>query len=312
VPQPIANSTPKIVQSILKDPLLNEYKTHDNSGATGMVFLNPRHPNLSLATQRMMCALSAFPGLLKGLPSIDGAMALPLGRRNILKPVLEDESLNAQNSNFNMIDILSVKYVSTSQSTNNPSLELLNFDEAYHLWIYKNKNVQPRFQIYCHAAFVNSYEEALKRIKTTKDRAIFLEFPDNKRNQLVESLEGGNCENFDEKDMLGKIRYIEKSSQRYELEINAPQSLWLFLADANYPGWEARINGLPTTVYSAQVLGKAVKITPGKNHIIIEYIPRMFYIGLSITIFTILLIVGMIIWQRRTIFVSQRTTKRER
>lgn len=309
---PIINSIPKEIQSIQKDPLIHEYKTYDSSLATLWCFLDPKHPALELATGRLTNAMSGFYGLLFGLPSLDGSLALQMDRRAILDPVLNEEIFTIHKSKFKMIDILSVKYISTSQSINNPSLELLSFNKVHDIWIYKNKNVQPRFQIYCHAEFVNTYKDVLQKLKNANRRTLFLEHPQNKRIELAEpekNTENTTCKNFLEKEVLGNIRFIEKSGQKYELEIETAQSVWLFLADANYPGWEAKINDSPSTVYSAQVLGKAIKVNPGKNHIIIEYIPRMFYIGLVITSLTILFILGILIWHRRNFSLYRKQTQ---
>ncbi len=303
---------PKEVQSILKDPLLHEYKTRDSSLAWLGGFLHPMHPDLELGAERQIHALSGLTGLFFGFPSMGGALALQMDRRRILDPVLDKEVFAEQDSKFRMIDILGIKYISTSQPVNKLTFELLNFNKAHQIWIYKNKNAQPRFQIYCHAEFVNSYEDALWKLKNANRRTLFLEYPQNKKSQLTKPLEmaqNTSCENFPEKEVLSKIRYLKTNSQKYELEMDASQSGWLFLADANYPGWKATINDLPATIYSAQVLGKAVKIIPGRNHIIIEYRPRMFYIGLTITVLTVLLAMGMLIWHRINFSSSRKQTK---
>ncbi len=64
----------------------------------------------------------------------------------------------------------------------------------------------------------------------------------------------------------------DSSDVEYEFNVHARKPVWLFIADANYPGWQAEIDGHSTPVYSAQVLGKAVfvpsgihKITVGSN-----------------------------------------------
>ena len=82
---------------------------------------------------------------------------------------------------------------------------------------------------------------------------------------------------------------------KYEFNVHARQPVWLFIADANYPGWQAEIDGQSTPVYSAQVLGKAVFVSSGIHQITVEFNPRSFMIGLFLMFLTllILLIVGI-------------------
>jgi uncharacterized membrane protein YfhO len=80
-----------------------------------------------------------------------------------------------------------------------------------------------------------------------------------------------------------------------------PREGWLFLADANYPGWEATVNGKAQPVYSAQVLGKAVRLQAGRNEVTIRYVPWSFYIGAAVSAVTLLTILLMLVKRRRAI-----------
>lgn len=79
----------------------------------------------------------------------------------------------------------------------------------------------------------------------------------------------------------------------YRVKVKVDRDAWLFLADANYPGWEATVNGQAREVYSAQVLGKAVQLDAGKNDVVIRYVPRTFYWGAGITVMTCLLVLSL-------------------
>jgi uncharacterized membrane protein YfhO len=83
---------------------------------------------------------------------------------------------------------------------------------------------------------------------------------------------------------------------RYKVNVNVPRDAWLFLADANYPGWLAAVNGLRQPVYSAQVLGKAVPLKAGRNEVTIRYVPRSFYGGATLSGLTLLLVLGILLW----------------
>ncbi len=298
-PYSIVAPAKETVDHVLDDPFLPEYKTHAGSGAT-MIFIDPKSPVLEDAFRKTMTSLPALTGLIWGYSSIDGALALKMGRRSVLDPVFEEEIFQDQNTKYKMIDILGLKYISTSKPPKNPALKPLYFERGVR--VYHNTRALPRFQIYTSHVFVDSYEEALMKIKSAEEKTLYLERPEEEKIRQISFPETQTLQNFTEKMVLENIQYVEKSSQRYELTLDTPRAAWLFLADANYPGWEAKINGMPTTVYSAQVLGKAIRINPGKNHIIIEYVPRMFYIGLVITVMTLLFALFLLIRHRRCIF----------
>ena len=88
-------------------------------------------------------------------------------------------------------------------------------------------------------------------------------------------------------------------AMRYRVNVNMPREGWLFLADANYPGWESTVNGKVQPVYSAQVLGKAVRLQAGRNEVTIRYVPWSFYIGAVVSAATLLLILWLLMQSRR-------------
>ena len=81
----------------------------------------------------------------------------------------------------------------------------------------------------------------------------------------------------------------------YSVKVEVHRDAWLFLADANYPGWEATVNGQPRTVYSAQVLGKAIRLDDGQNNVLIRYVPHAFYWGTGITVFSSFLVLWLLL-----------------
>ena len=87
----------------------------------------------------------------------------------------------------------------------------------------------------------------------------------------------------------------------YRLNVKANNPGWLFLADANYPGWRAFIDGRETPIYTAQILGKAVYIPAGDHDVTITFKSMSFELGLRITLATLLAIAatGIIIVVRR-------------
>ena len=116
------------------------------------------------------------------------------------------------------------------------------------------------------------------------------------RTKNDEAVLSGTCTACTEKPpLISQINVIKAESMEYSLHVEVDRDAWLFLADANYPGWEATVNDQSRTVYSAQVLGKAVRLDAGQNDVLIRYVPRTFYWGAGITVFSGLLVLYLLL-----------------
>lgn len=87
------------------------------------------------------------------------------------------------------------------------------------------------------------------------------------------------------------LEIVFESDEKYTLNIESNGGVWLFIADANYPGWKATIDGKETDVFSAQILGKAIYISPGEHEVIVYFESISFKIGTQLTLFGLLLLI---------------------
>jgi hypothetical protein len=76
---------------------------------------------------------------------------------------------------------------------------------------------------------------------------------------------------------------------------------WLVVADAWYPGWEARVNGTAATVLRADGVFRAIAIPPDDVEVTMQYRPASFRAGLWVSALSLLatLAVGIARWGRR-------------
>jgi uncharacterized membrane protein YfhO len=88
-----------------------------------------------------------------------------------------------------------------------------------------------------------------------------------------------------------QITLLADEPTHYRLSVRAEEPGWLFLADANYPGWRAYVDGAETLVYTAQLLGKAIAIPEGEHQVELEFRSPSYRLGLRITQATLLAIV---------------------
>ena len=286
---------PDVMNFIAAEAGIQSYRTMSHSViSSSMVFLDPADPVLPQAYRRSLEAMNPFPmAMLWKIPSINGVTGLPLARRNMLDPVFLTETIGTETNRpgLRLMDILGVRYISVDGLFPTPGLHLHWQDQSQALFIMKNDFAKPRFQVYWNAVIVDTPEQALAGLQVAQSEKIFIEKRRGER--LTLPAECATCA-----EAKPAIKVIEAQAMRYRVSVNMPREGWLFLADANYPGWEATVNGKAQPVYSAQVLGKAVRLQAGRNEVTIRYVPWSFYIGAAISAVTLLAMLS-ILFKRR-------------
>jgi hypothetical protein len=81
--------------------------------------------------------------------------------------------------------------------------------------------------------------------------------------------------------------------------VHAPDGAWLLLSDTWYPGWEAMVDDVSTTLYRADYLFRAVWVPPGEHEVEFRYRPALLAIGgfLSLAAWLSLSVVGWRLWR---------------
>jgi len=71
---------------------------------------------------------------------------------------------------------------------------------------------------------------------------------------------------------------------------------FLVLSDSFYPGWHAYIDGVESKIYKTNGVARGILIDkPGEHQIKFKYKPMSFYIGLTISVVSLILLLIMII-----------------
>ncbi|HEY9721564.1 MAG TPA: YfhO family protein [Oscillatoriaceae cyanobacterium] len=79
-------------------------------------------------------------------------------------------------------------------------------------------------------------------------------------------------------------RVIRHGTQSVSVEATLPRPGWLILTDAFYPGWQARVDGAPATIYPADVAFRGVYLPAGRHRVDFRYAPRSFRLGLWVSL----------------------------
>jgi uncharacterized membrane protein YfhO len=92
-----------------------------------------------------------------------------------------------------------------------------------------------------------------------------------------------------------RVRVVLYQPTRVEIETDAGAAGYLLLADAWYPGWRARVDGVETPIERADCIFRAVYLSPGAHRVEFEYQPESFRVGTIISLvslFVLVIVVG--------------------
>ena len=103
----------------------------------------------------------------------------------------------------------------------------------------------------------------------------------------------------DASPLVASVEFARDDPEHVELRVASDRSSWLVLADAWYPGWEARIDGAAVPVLRANSLFRAVRIEAGSSLVSFDFRPRSVRIGAAVSAASALaLLVLVALWQR--------------
>ena len=304
---PSVLAAPRMVQEIIHDPELGSYHVLSLTMADGMTLAMPaRDPGLRAAYARVLKSLSYLPSMEWDVPTFNGQLALPLGRWKALESTLrlEGEGGGEKLVGPRLIDVLGFRYIAANSEARARGLRLFAQDGKGGMRIYKNHHAQPMFQLYGEAHAVQTQEAAIDGLRAAPRRQLFLE----KAFTGEAPAPGPACDQALLTEL--PIQIASSKATRYRLDVDTPCDAWLFLADANYPGWEATVNGASRPVFTAQVLGKAVQLTAGHNRVELAYRPRSVYAGAAISACALLVLLALVLVPMRLTAARARTAAR--
>lgn len=273
---------PASVTALQKQPGVRDYKLYDVSDAWLFAFFNPNNSTvLDRWVPHMLAAVTPSSNLLWGLPSMEGAFALPLQRRMDAEPVLlrELKGETGRPPGSRLIDQLGVRFISADAALTAPALRVYRHDDDREIWIMENTAALPRFRLYSRRVTVATPEEALATLQKIDQPVLVVEDP---QRLLPPESPGADL-------APGSIlKVLRREPMHYDFKITVVRPAWLFVSDANYPGWNARIDGERVPLFSAQLLGKAVLVPAGTHEVSMVFESGTFLAGLSISLCSVL------------------------
>lgn len=218
-------------------------------------------------------ALTPTACALWGIASIHGGMALDLARRRLIEQPMIDEIADPalRAAGTRLIDALSVRYLTAGAIVVPQGMPVAYRSADDAVVIFENPRALPKLRAYTRARAVPDATSALAALADTAPDTLIVECPDAACVQQSAPSAGPPA----------TLRIRERTPTRLVVDVQAVQPGWLFVADANYPGWRARLDGEAVPVRSAQVLGKAVAHGAGSHRVELRFAPRSLQLGLA-------------------------------
>jgi len=98
---------------------------------------------------------------------------------------------------------------------------------------------------------------------------------------------------------------VEDTAVRVSVRASLDAPGYLVLSDVYYPGWTARVDGLPATVLPANLAFRAVALKPGEHVIEFRFSPPGFSAGAFISAITIIALLIMLVRRPRSSAIPQ-------
>ncbi len=284
---------PGSVAVIQAEPDWRDYRIYSDNRVGLYAFMPPNSPGLEQAVQRALPSVAGMANLLWDLPSVDGALALGLARRWAIEPRLEGEVFGrvGQPPGARLIDLLSIRWSVFQDPALAPAAHVLWHERPDDFWIVQNDAARPRFQVYAGCRRAGSSAEALEMLSGLSEPTLVIE----------DQGPVDPCDAPLAMDATPPARFtvLKDRSTRYRFAVSADRPAWFFVADANYPGWRAYLDGRRVPLYSAQILGKAVAVPPGKHELQLRFRSDTFLAGLAVTLLTLGATAALLIRRRR-------------
>lgn len=181
-----------------------------------------------------------------------------------------------------MYDLMNIKYVLARRSTPLDAKFRRVFDGQSGISIYEDTNAQPRAWVVYSSQLSDEPAGTFDRLKSPDfdpGGTVILQGPGAK------SLQGTGLP-------ASEARVTGYGPNEIDVTAIATQEGYLVVSEVYYPGWTARLDGIPAQVYRADALFRAIYLPPGQHQVSLVYDPVSFKLGMAISALTFLVVIG--------------------
>jgi len=91
-----------------------------------------------------------------------------------------------------------------------------------------------------------------------------------------------------------KALVTELNNTSMTIQTSAATPSFLVMSDVFYPGWEASVNGVATRILRTNYALRGIMLPAGKNAVRVQFTPRIFWLGATVTIVCLLIVVALL------------------
>jgi hypothetical protein len=91
----------------------------------------------------------------------------------------------------------------------------------------------------------------------------------------------------------------ELQNDRIVVDVTTEGAGFLVLSDAWYPGWQVRVDGMPATLYRADVALRGVPVPPGRHRVAFELVSTTWRVGVALSAAAVAAALGLCMWPSR-------------
>ena len=107
-----------------------------------------------------------------------------------------------------------------------------------------------------------------------------------------------------------EISSIHIENQKLNFNVKATDESFIVIADSFYPGWKAKIDGVNTQIFPANINSRGIITPTGEHKISLSFQPKSLKIGAAISLLTnIILVIGFFYFLIKEKFIKQSETK---
>jgi hypothetical protein len=174
-----------------------------------------------------------------------------------------------------LADLLNVRYVaSASRLVPPPNLRAVYTGE---ITIYENPSAMPRAFV-VDSAEVLPQSDVLGRLADPgfdPSKTVLLEAESSPPSLPASNPSSGPP---------GTAQVIHYGLNSVDLDVSMSRPGWVVLADQNYPGWSATVDGASRPLFTADYLLRSVHIDAGRHHVTFSFLPTNYWLYLGITL----------------------------
>jgi hypothetical protein len=100
-------------------------------------------------------------------------------------------------------------------------------------------------------------------------------------------------------DASATVHTLRYEPDNLELEITSPQTSFLVLSEAFYPGWQASIDGRSARLYRTDIAFRGMVVPGGTHRIRMEFHPQIFDLARVVSGASALLLMALLLWTMR-------------